>query len=256
LKAGTVTGPVPTLPPNGLTSMVADTTVTQGFYRMGGYRVSGKRAVRVDMLERLADLIRDRLFWKPRIPEEQRPAGSFEGGGFTVVPDMMSVVGCSGEDFQDILTSLGYRSQIRQVAKVNQVPQAKPAVVDVMPEAVEAAAEPLVEQHAAVVIEEQPVAVEDAPAPEMIEVAVWWPKDMGPFKVRAPRPDKPKFDKAKFAKPANDSGKPHKKRFDKTDRKPERSQPERPQRPEKPMDPNSPFAALAALKASMGKGNG
>ena len=93
----------------------------EGFYRMCGYRVSGNRAVRVDMLERLADLIRDRLFWKPRIPEEQRPLGSFDGGGFTVVPDMMSVVGCSGEDFQDILTSLGYRSQIRQLPKPVQV---------------------------------------------------------------------------------------------------------------------------------------
>jgi ATP-dependent RNA helicase SUPV3L1/SUV3 len=227
---------------------------------MGGYRVSGKRAVRVDMLERLADLVRDRLFWKPRIPEEQRPAGSIEGGGFSVISDMMSVVGCSGEDFQDILTSLGYRSQIRQVAKVIQVPHAKPVEVEVTPEVIGVAAETVVEE--AVMAEEPPVVVgesapvvETAPAPEMVDVAVWWPKDMGPFKVRPPRPDKPKFDKPKFAKPANDSGKPHKKRFDKPERKAERPQPERFKRPEKPMDPNSPFAALAALKASMGKGN-
>jgi ATP-dependent RNA helicase SUPV3L1/SUV3 len=231
LKAGAVSGPVPTLPPNGLTSMVADTTMPQGFYRMGGYRISGKRAVRVDMLERLADLIRDRLFWKPRIPEEQRPSGSFEGGGFTVVPDMMSVVGCSGEDFQDILTSLGYRSQMRQVAKVVQVPQVKPADAETPVEPVEVPVQTVVEEPA---------------QPEMVEVAVWWPKDMGPFKVRPPRPDKPKF-----SKPANDSGKPQKKRFEKPERKPER-----PKRPEKPADPNSPFAALAALKASMGGGNG
>ena len=57
MKAGQVSGAVPTLPPNGLTSMVADTTMPSGFYRMGGYRISGKRAVRVDILERLADLI-------------------------------------------------------------------------------------------------------------------------------------------------------------------------------------------------------
>ncbi len=265
LKAGTVSGPVPTLPPNGLTSMIADTAMPDGFYRMGGYRVSGKRAVRVDMLERLADLIRDRLFWKPRIPEEQRPAGSIEGGGFSVIPDMMSVVGCSGEDFQDILTSLGYRSQIRQVAKLIQVPQVKPVEVEVTPEVVEVAADVPLGESAVVADEAAPI-VEAAPVPEMMDVAVWWPKDMGPFKVRAPRPDKPKFDnpkfdkpkfdKAKFARPANDSGKPHKKRFEKPDRKAEHPQPERFKRPEKPMDPNSPFAALAALKASMGKGNG
>ena len=52
------------------------------------------------MLERLADLVRERVFWKPRFPNEVRPAGSVEGGGFTVVADMMSLVGCSGEDFK------------------------------------------------------------------------------------------------------------------------------------------------------------
>ncbi len=265
LKATTVSGLVPTLPPNGLTSMTADTAMPQGFYRMGGYRMSGKRAVRVDMLERLADMIRDRLFWKPRIPEEVRPVGSFEGGGFSVIPDMMSVVGCSGEDFQDILTSLGYRSQIRQVAKPVQVAQPKPEAVESNPQPVESTPDVLAADDSnpevvALAVEET-IALE-VPAPEMLDVTVWWPKDMGPFKIRPPRPDKPKFEKPKFAKPdfakqdndnAKRDGKPFKKRFEKPERQ---APPERPKRPEKPMDPNSPFAALAALKASMGKGNG
>ena len=257
LKATTVSGLVPTLPPNGLTSMVADTSMPQGFYRMGGYRISGKRAVRVDMLERLADMIRDRLFWKPRIPEEVRPVGSFEGGGFTVIPDMMSVVGCSGEDFQDILTSLGYRSQIRQVAKPVQVPPVKLEVVESNPEAVESPPEPTAAVESTSEVLEVPIeaATPDLPPPEMSDVTVWWPKDMGPFKVRPPRPEKVKFEKPKFEKPKFDKtsdAKPYKKRFEKPERQ---AVPERPKRPEKPMDPNSPFAALAALKASMGKGN-
>ncbi len=250
LKASTVSGQVPTLPPNGLTSMVADVGMPQGFYRVGGYRLSGKRAVRVDMLERLADMIRDRLFWKPRIPEEQRPAGSFEGGGFSVIPDMMSVVGCSGEDFQDILTSLGYRSQIRQVAKPVQGVESSPQAVESNPEEVESTAEAEVPGDSipeAVVVEVQ------APAtPEMLDVTVWWPKDMGPFKTRPPRPEKPKFTRQDNDNTKREA-KPHKKRFEKPDRA---KRPEKPSRPEKPMDPNSPFAALAALKASMGKGNG
>ena len=259
LKATTVSGLVPTLPPNGLTSMIADTSMPQGFYRMGGYRISGKRAVRVDMLERLADLIRDRLFWKPRIPEELRPVGSFEGGGFSVIPDMMSVVGCSGEDFQDILTSLGYRSQIRQVSKPVQVAQPKLEAVESNPQPVELTLETGATAESnpevlAVPVEEPIAAIE--PAPEMLDVTVWWPKDMGPFKVRPARPEKPKFEKPRFAKQDNDNakrdGKPFKKRFEKPERQPA---PERAKRPEKPMDPNSPFAALAALKASMGKGN-
>ncbi len=258
LKATTVTGLVPTLPPNGLTSMIADPAMPQGFYRMGGYRISGKRAVRVDMLERLADMIRDRLFWKPRIPEEQRPAGSFEGGGFSIIPDMMSVVGCSGDDFQDILTSLGYRSQIRQVAKPLQGLPAVPQPVESNPETVESLSEPQAPTDSnpetlVNTVEEVPVPA--ASAAEMLDVAVWWPKDMGPFKIRPPRPEKPKFEKQKFDKQDNDNtkreGKPNRKRFEKPERSP------RPEKPkyEKPLDPNSPFAALAALKASMGKGN-
>jgi ATP-dependent RNA helicase SUPV3L1/SUV3 len=245
LKSGHVEGAVPTLPPNGLTSMIADTTMPNGFYRLGGYRVSGKRAVRVDMLERLADMIRDRLFWKPRIPEEQRPQGSMEGGGFTVVPDMMSIVGCSGEDFQEILTSLGYRSQTRQVPKPSQ--QLQPAPQAVEPEAQpvvvapETAAEPVQET----VVEAAPESTVEAPAAEagMIDIAVWWPDGMGPFKARPPRQDRPHQ-----GKPHGEHQKPH-KRFDK---KPQRKF-EKPKRPEKPMDPNSPFAALAALKATMGQ---
>jgi ATP-dependent RNA helicase SUPV3L1/SUV3 len=249
-KAGTVSGPVPGLPPNGLTSMIADMALPQGFYRMGGYRISGTRAVRVDMLERLADMIRDRLFWKPRIPEEQRPAGSVEGGGFSVVPDMMSIVGCSGEDFQNILISLGYRSQIKQVPKLVQVAHPAPEGVESDPEA-------------EVIAEATPEAVEPtaevtaAPAPEMQEIAIWWPEGMGPFKARPPRVDKPRFEKPAGDKPFQKRDhKAGKKPFDKPFRKPD-AKPDRPpraenKRPEKPMDPNSPFAALAALKASMG----
>ncbi len=109
--------PVPPPPPNGLTSTVVDPAMPDDYYTVCGYRVCGSRAVRVDMLERLADLIRDRVFWKPRIPEEKRPAGSVEGGGFHITTDMMSLVGCSGEEFEKILGSLGYRAQKKMVAK-------------------------------------------------------------------------------------------------------------------------------------------
>jgi ATP-dependent RNA helicase SUPV3L1/SUV3 len=67
------------------------------------------------MLERLADLIRPRIFWKPEKEGDTRPDGSVEGGGFSVIPDMMSLVGCSGEEFADILRTLGYRCQKRKI---------------------------------------------------------------------------------------------------------------------------------------------
>jgi ATP-dependent RNA helicase SUPV3L1/SUV3 len=70
--------------------------------------VCGNRAIRVDILERLADLIRPALSWRPAMPGE-KPAGAFDGRGFIVTVGMTSLAGCSGEDFASILRSLGYR---------------------------------------------------------------------------------------------------------------------------------------------------
>ncbi len=108
---------LPQPPGQGLTSANFDRSTPRGFYGVCGYRICGSRVVRIDMLERLADVIRDRVFWRPRFPDEPRPAGSVEGGGFTVVPDMMSLVGCSGEDFLGILRSLDYRMQKKTVKR-------------------------------------------------------------------------------------------------------------------------------------------
>jgi ATP-dependent RNA helicase SUPV3L1/SUV3 len=190
-----------------------------------GFRICGERCVRIDMLERLADTIRDRVFWKPRFEGEARPAGSVEGGGFTVVPDMMSLVGCSGEEFAGILRSLGYRSETRAVAPepvAAPAPPAAPAPVepsgwdetalaepapaepaaDAAPESAtpvaEAAGEPAsaVAEPEPVVAESAPGAADDgAPAPggtdvgeasQPKEIVVWWPKDTGPFRRRKP----------------------------------------------------------------------
>src|SRR4029078_4000699 len=94
---------LPEAPGQGLTSALFDRSTPRGFYGVCGYRICGPRVVRIDMLERLADLIRDRVFWRPRFPEEPRPNGSVDGGGFTIVPDMMSLVGWFGEEVEAIL---------------------------------------------------------------------------------------------------------------------------------------------------------
>jgi ATP-dependent RNA helicase SUPV3L1/SUV3 len=60
--------------------------VPKALYRTVGYRVCGERAVRVDILERLADLIRPALAWRRARRAGPKPAGAFEGGGFTVTP--------------------------------------------------------------------------------------------------------------------------------------------------------------------------
>src|SRR4029077_2364438 len=73
-----------------------------------GYRICGERAVRVDILERLADLIRPALSWREGVPGP-KPDGLFDGRGFLITGAMTSLPGASGEDFASILRSLGYR---------------------------------------------------------------------------------------------------------------------------------------------------
>jgi ATP-dependent RNA helicase SUPV3L1/SUV3 len=266
---------IPAQPSNGLTSIVANPGQPEGFYGVCGYRVCGNRAVRVDMLERLADLIRDRVFWKPRIPEEVRPAGSIEGGGFSVVPDMMSLIGCSGEDFTKILESLDYRCQIKVVKTTQPLPAqndeekapAEPEPVSVA----ELVAEPSPDGDAktsAVDGSETEAAdstiVEQPAKPADLELAIWWPAGTGPFRQKLERhARKPPTQGSE--REAKSSPKSNPRRGKDTARG-QRESPsgqtfkmkstgkfgDKPNKPrERPFDPNSPFAVLSALKGQL-----
>jgi ATP-dependent RNA helicase SUPV3L1/SUV3 len=114
---------LPALAASGRTSIPNDKEIQKALYRAAGYRVAGTRAVRVDILERLADLIRPAIAWKPNSPGE-KPQGAIDGFGFTVSVGMTSLVGCSGEDFASILRALGYRMDRRPVPA--EAPAAKP----------------------------------------------------------------------------------------------------------------------------------
>jgi ATP-dependent RNA helicase SUPV3L1/SUV3 len=114
---------LPSIAASGRTSIPIDPEIDKTLYRMAGYRVCGTRAIRVDILERLADLIRPALSWRPGAPGE-KPVGAFDGRGFTVTVGMTSLVGCSGEDFASILRSLGYRLDRRPPLPVDA--EAKP----------------------------------------------------------------------------------------------------------------------------------
>ena len=97
---------------SGRTSIPVDKETPKPLYRTAGYRVCGERAVRVDILERLADLIRPALSWRETSPGP-KPDGTFDGRGFVVTGAMTSLTGASGEDFASILRSLGYRMERR-----------------------------------------------------------------------------------------------------------------------------------------------
>ena len=83
---------------SGRTSFAADKEVQRALYRTIGYRVCAERAVRVDILERLADLIRPALAWRPN-SAGVKPPGAFEGLGFTVTQAMTSLTGVVGRGF-------------------------------------------------------------------------------------------------------------------------------------------------------------
>jgi ATP-dependent RNA helicase SUPV3L1/SUV3 len=95
---------------SGRTSFPADKLLGQDAYRALGYRQCGERVVRVDILERLADLIRPALAWR-KGALGMMPAGAFDGRGFVVTQAMTSLVGTAGEEFASILRALGYRME-------------------------------------------------------------------------------------------------------------------------------------------------
>jgi ATP-dependent RNA helicase SUPV3L1/SUV3 len=150
---------------SGRTSFPVDKQLPRDAYRVLGYRQCGERAVRVDILERLADLIRPALSWRETSPGE-KPAGAFDGRGFVVTQAMTSLTGSAGEDFASILRALGYRMERRP----SLPPKPPPAVVEATAETTppEAASETLSEAAAIeaaaasanVIAEEAPVAAD------------------------------------------------------------------------------------------------
>jgi ATP-dependent RNA helicase SUPV3L1/SUV3 len=236
---------LPEPPGQGLTSVPFDRTTPRGFYRVVGFRICGPRAVRIDMLERLGDLIRERVFWKPRFDGEQRPAGSIEGGGFTVIPDMMSLVGCSGDEFSAILRSLGFRMLPRQLTQpAPSMPESAPAQTGT-PESEPSSAPELGPEQLQSSMQtanfeaDTPPAPAEAPAPLTLEV--WWPKDTGPFRHQQGRNRK----KAARSKP---QPAPVKKS---QDTKPVMASKRAPRRERQPPNPDSPFAILGDLRSRL-----
>ncbi|MVA96418.1 helicase [Nitratireductor sp. CAU 1489] len=100
----------------GRTSLVIEPTFEKEFYRLAGFRLLGRRAVRIDILERLADLIRPALAWRPGTGS--RPDGGFDGNAFLVTPAMMSILGATAEDMDEILKGLGYRGEAKPAEEV------------------------------------------------------------------------------------------------------------------------------------------
>ena len=108
----------PESPPPGLVTLPASKDAVGGYYAMSGYRAAGERAIRIDMLERLADMLRDK---------DSR-------GGFEANADMLSITGMTLEQFADLMTGLGYKAEKGERAKVKAVTEVMPKAEKDVPE--------------------------------------------------------------------------------------------------------------------------
>ncbi len=92
----------PEAPPPGLVTVPNIENVPGQHYTLAGYLKAGARAIRIDMLERLADMLRS---------EDSR-------AGFEAKADMLSITGMTLEQFADLMQGLGYKAEKAERAKV------------------------------------------------------------------------------------------------------------------------------------------
>tara|TARA_R110002049_G_scaffold140930_9_gene302428 strand:+ start:34154 stop:37054 length:2901 start_codon:yes stop_codon:yes gene_type:complete len=134
----------PESPPPGLVTIPVEADAPAGADTMAGYRNAGARAIRIDMLERLADMLR---------AQDSR-------GGFEAKPDMLSITGMTLEQFSDLMQGLGYKAEKGERTKVKPVTEVMPKAEQDAP----AADTPIMD-----VAAEQPeggiIETPDAPAP-------------------------------------------------------------------------------------------
>ena len=87
--------PPAAVPPPGLVSMPAKADTERDFYAACGYRTVGPRAIRIDMLERLA----------------ANAAALARSGSFLAPAQFATMLGCPRSDLPAILGGLGYRAE-------------------------------------------------------------------------------------------------------------------------------------------------
>lgn len=91
----------PESPPPGLVTIPHIAEIPGLHYLLAGYRAAGARAIRIDMLERLADLLR---------AKDSR-------AGFEATADMLSITGLTLDQFADLMGGLGYKGEKAERAK-------------------------------------------------------------------------------------------------------------------------------------------
>lgn len=217
----------PEAPPPGLVTVPTDDKAPEGYHLKSGYRAAGERALRVDMAERLADMLRT---------QDTR-------GGFEAMADMLSITGMTLEQFANLMQGLGYRAEKAERVKVKAMPVVDKAEA-VAPEADagDATADEAPVAEAVSEVTPEITSVDEADPEQPVEMEVFYT-----FAWGARRPeriaDAPRKNAKPRGKPQNDKGAKGKGgKGPRRDTKAETFQ-ARPPKHEKPIDPDNPFAA-------------
>ena len=217
----------PEAPPPGLVTVPTDDKAPEGYHLKSGYRAAGERALRVDMAERLADMLRT---------QDTR-------GGFEATAVMLSITGMTLEQFANLMQGLGYRAEKAERVKVKAMPVVDKAEA-VAPEADagDATADEAPVAEAVSEVTPEITSVDEADPEQPVEMEVFYT-----FAWGARRPeriaDAPRKNAKPRGKPQNDKGAKGKGgKGPRRDTKAETFQ-ARPPKHEKPIDPDNPFAA-------------
>ncbi len=217
----------PIVPSAGLVTIPALKDMPSGYHWRAGYQELGDWAVRIDMLERLANMIRE-----CDVKE-----------GFESHCDMLSITGASLETFAAMMQELGYSADRHTRMKTAVAEVAGDDVAEVVEEVATEAVEPVPTE----------VDTPKADTPEPNE-EIYYIFKRKPFaRAESPKTNSPtkfKSDKGKsFGRKAfagkNDKGKNaggKKSSDNRKDHKPPHKQ---------PIDPDNPFAQLKALKLTV-----
>lgn len=234
----------------GRTSVVTDQSFEPLFYKLAGFRLLGPRAVRVDILERLADIIRPCIYWKPG--GDALPEGAFGDSKFMVTPAMLSILGATVDDMEHVLKALGYRHEEMTEADANAKLEALKAAHAPKPATPEAEADGVTADATVTpeVVETTATTQADDVEPEAAKTVFVWRQARAENRHRGKpqgqrRQEGSKESAADSAKPKF-RGKGGPKRGKPADSAP-RTMSAKPPKPAK-IDPDSPFAQLQALK--------
>ena len=226
-------------PPAGLVTIPKVEVASPEYYLRAGYKLVGDRALRVDMLERLADLIRTKDVWN----------------GFEADVDMLSITGLTLEQFAEVLGNLGYSAQKRSREKIlrpteNQVQSTKVEMID---------ASLLKEKNSLAFIkpsENTPSNRDSKPNKEITtneigEIGLMREEDVYyVFKLQKKSKPKPKInsDSNYINEKKKGNGNKKNSNFNKNQMSSNKSSMELKIKKEKPIDPDNPFLALLKLK--------